>query len=45
MARNLTTQVRGIVRVVTAVANGDLRQKLVVDAKGEVLRSPRPSTT
>jgi CheY-like chemotaxis protein len=36
MARNLTTQVRGIVRVVTAVANGDLQQKLVVDAKGEV---------
>ena len=36
MARNLTTQVRGIVKVVTAVANGDLRQKLVVDAKGEV---------
>ncbi|MCP3165340.1 HAMP domain-containing protein [Myxococcus sp. QH3KD-4-1] len=36
MARNLTTQVRGIVKVVTAVANGDLKQKLVVDAKGEV---------
>ncbi|WP_086009865.1 HAMP domain-containing protein [Myxococcus stipitatus] len=36
MARNLTTQVRGIVKVVTAVANGDLRQKLVVEAKGEV---------
>jgi HAMP domain-containing protein/signal transduction histidine kinase/CheY-like chemotaxis protein len=36
MASNLTTQVRGIVRVVTAVANGDLQQKLVVDAKGEV---------
>jgi signal transduction histidine kinase/HAMP domain-containing protein/DNA-binding response OmpR family regulator len=36
MARNLTTQVRGIVKVVTAVANGDLRQKLIVDAKGEV---------
>src|SRR6202011_1412421 len=36
MARNLTTQVRGIVKVVTAVANGELRQKLVVDAKGEV---------
>ena len=36
MARNLTTQVRGIVKVVTAVANGDLSQKLVVDAKGEV---------
>src|SRR5207248_1320984 len=36
MARNLTTQVRGISRVVTAVANGDLTQKLLVDAKGEV---------
>ena len=36
MARNLTTQVRGIVKVVTAVANGDLKQKLVVDAHGEV---------
>ena len=36
MASNLTTQVRGIVKVVTAVANGDLKQKLVVDAKGEV---------
>jgi HAMP domain-containing protein/signal transduction histidine kinase/CheY-like chemotaxis protein len=36
MARNLTTQVRGIVKVVTAVANGDLKQKLVVDARGEV---------
>jgi HAMP domain-containing protein/signal transduction histidine kinase len=36
MARNLTTQVRGIVKVVTAVANGDLKQKLAVDARGEV---------
>src|SRR5678815_118175 len=36
MASNLTTQVRGIVKVVTAVANGDLGQKLSVDAKGEV---------
>ncbi len=36
MARNLTTQVRGIVKVVTAVANGDLKQKLSVEAKGEV---------
>ena len=36
MARNLTTQVRGIAKVVTAVANGDLRQKLEIDAKGEV---------
>ncbi|HEY0866909.1 MAG TPA: HAMP domain-containing protein, partial [Fimbriimonas sp.] len=36
MATNLTTQVRGIVRVVTAVANGDLNQKFVVEARGEV---------
>ena len=36
MARNLTTQVRGIVKVVTAVANGDLKQKIVVEAKGEI---------
>src|SRR5207248_1464525 len=36
MASNLTTQVRGIVRVVTAVADGDLSQKLVVEAKGEI---------
>jgi len=36
MARNLTAQVRGIGKVVTAVANGDLSQKLTVDAKGEV---------
>jgi CheY-like chemotaxis protein/signal transduction histidine kinase/HAMP domain-containing protein len=36
MASNLTTQVRGIVKVVTAIANGDLSQKLVVEAKGEV---------
>jgi len=36
MAANLTEQVRGIVRVVTAVANGDLKPKLTVNAKGEV---------
>src|SRR5258707_3192105 len=36
MASNLTTQVRGIVKVITAVANGDLGQKLIVDARGEV---------
>ena len=36
MASNLTTQVRGIVKVVTAVANGDLKLKLSLDAKGEV---------
>jgi HAMP domain-containing protein/CheY-like chemotaxis protein len=36
MAVNLTEQVRGIVKVVTAVANGDLKPKLTVNAKGEV---------
>src|SRR5712691_4193296 len=36
MASNLTSQVRGIAKVVTAVANGDLSQKLVVEAKGEI---------
>src|SRR6185437_1464146 len=36
MAANLTNQVRGIVKVVTAVANGDLRQRLTVESKGEV---------
>jgi len=36
MAVNLTEQVRGIVKVVTAVAKRDLTQKLTVNAKGEV---------
>jgi HAMP domain-containing protein/CheY-like chemotaxis protein/signal transduction histidine kinase len=36
MASNLTDQVRGIVKVVTAVANGNLSQRLSVQAKGEV---------
>jgi HAMP domain-containing protein/CheY-like chemotaxis protein/signal transduction histidine kinase len=36
MAGNLTNQVRGIAKVVTAVANGDLKQKLLVEAKGEI---------
>jgi len=36
MAGNLTTQVRGIVKVVTAVSKGDLTQKLTLEAKGEV---------
>jgi HAMP domain-containing protein/CheY-like chemotaxis protein len=36
MATNLTEQVRGIVKVVTAVADGDLKQNLTVRAKGEV---------
>jgi HAMP domain-containing protein len=36
MAANLTEQVRGIVKVVTAVAEGDLKQNLTVKSKGEV---------
>ena len=36
MASNLTDQVRGIVKVVTAVADGNLRHKLTVQAKGEI---------
>src|SRR5215471_5176144 len=36
MAANLTAQVRGIVKVVTAVAMGSLTEKLTVEAKGEV---------
>ncbi|MBL8213003.1 MAG: HAMP domain-containing protein [Bryobacterales bacterium] len=36
MAANLTTQVRGIAKVVTAVANGDLKRKLVLETKGEI---------
>ncbi len=36
MATNLTTQVRGIVKVVTAVSQGDLTQKLMLEAAGEV---------
>src|SRR5687767_12646198 len=36
MASNLTNQVRGIARVVTAVANGNLKQQLVLEAKGEI---------
>ena len=37
MADNLTDQVRNIAQVTTAVANGDLTQKITVDAKGEIL--------
>jgi HAMP domain-containing protein/signal transduction histidine kinase/CheY-like chemotaxis protein len=36
MANNLTSQVRGIAKVVTSVANGDLKRKLTVEAKGEI---------
>ncbi len=37
MAANLTDQVRGIAQVATAVATGDLSQKITVDARGEIL--------
>ncbi|MFC5698109.1 response regulator [Pseudomonas sp. GCM10022186] len=36
MAANLTNQVRGIAKVVTAVANGDMKKKLTLEAKGEI---------
>src|SRR5438874_3862346 len=36
MASNLTNQVRGIAKVVTAVANGILKQKLTVESRGEI---------
>jgi len=36
MANNLTDQVRAIAKVVTAVANGDLKKKITLDAKGEI---------
>src|SRR4029434_3096277 len=36
MATNLTDQVRGIAKVVTSVTTGNLRQRLTVEAKGEV---------
>ncbi|HMD92812.1 MAG TPA: HAMP domain-containing protein, partial [Trebonia sp.] len=37
MANNLTSQVRNIAQVATAVAKGDLSQKITVDARGEIL--------
>ncbi|MBV9425735.1 MAG: HAMP domain-containing protein, partial [Solirubrobacterales bacterium] len=45
MARNLTDQVRNIAQVTTAVANGDLSQKITVDVKGEVLELKRTVNT
>src|SRR5580698_9304546 len=38
LAANLTAQVRSIAKVTTAVANGDLSQKITVDVKGEILQ-------
>src|SRR6202012_617194 len=37
MANNLTTQVRNIAEVTTAVAKGDLSRKITVDVRGEIL--------
>ena len=37
MASNLTSQVRNIAEVVTAIAGGDLSKKIGVDARGEIL--------
>src|SRR5258705_8809593 len=38
MAGSLTAQVRDIARVATAIASGDLAQKITVDARGEILQ-------
>ena len=38
LASNLTNQVRNIAKVTTAVATGDLSQKITVEAKGEILK-------
>ncbi|MCW3007294.1 MAG: ATP-binding region ATPase protein, partial [Solirubrobacterales bacterium] len=45
MASNLTSQVRQIAQVTTAVANGDLSQKITVDARGEILELKRTINT
>src|SRR5438034_1005348 len=44
MAANLTSQVRSIANVTTAVAKGDLSQKITVEAKGEVAEIGRASS-
>ena len=45
MATNLTSQVRNITEVTTAVANGDLSKKITVDVKGEILELKRTINT
>jgi len=45
MASNLTSQVRQIAQVTTAVANGDLTQQITVDARGEILELKRTINT
>ena len=38
LAANLTVQLRDVSKVATAIANGDLSQKITVDVKGEILQ-------
>ncbi|MES2874138.1 MAG: HAMP domain-containing protein [Bacteroidota bacterium] len=45
MAGNLTSQVRNIAGVTTAVANGDLSKKITVDVKGEMLELKKTINT
>ncbi|MDQ6885762.1 MAG: HAMP domain-containing protein [Gemmatimonadota bacterium] len=45
MASNLTNQVRNTALVITAVAEGDLSQKITVDARGEVLKLKNTTNT
>ncbi|GAB1512647.1 HAMP domain-containing protein [Actinophytocola sp. KF-1] len=45
MASNLTSQVRNIAQVSTAVAQGDLKQKITVDAQGEILALKKTMNT
>src|SRR5262249_18766137 len=45
MASNLTSQVRNIAQVTTAVANGDLSRKITVDVQGEILELQKPINT
>jgi HAMP domain-containing protein len=45
MASNLTSQVRNIAEVSTAIANGNLARKITVDAKGEILGLKNPINT
>jgi len=44
MASNLTSQVRNIADVTTAVANGDLSRKITVEGQGEILELKNTST-
>src|SRR3954452_22664329 len=45
MASNLTSQVRNIAQVMTAVAGGDLTQRITLDAKGEILEQKNTTNT